>query len=159
MRYPELTDEEIARLIDAVGTALTTMKGDNRKDKLKVFGKALLTLVFVAGGMAVSIMFPNPITIGVLGGATALIAGNKGVFRKVKKMYVCMYVCMYDPLFTRKFFTDASLINVQLVSMRGVGIIKRTIYKNISNYKTIYKRIGVTLLVHKGNLNILVIID
>ncbi len=86
MRYPELTDEEIARLIDAVGTALTTMKGDNRKDKLKVFGKALLTLVFVAGGMAVSIMFPNPITIGVLGGATALIAGNKGVFRKVMKM-------------------------------------------------------------------------
>ena len=52
---------------------------------------------------------------------------------------------MYDPLFTRKFFTDASLINVQLVSMRGVGIVKRTIYKNISNYKTIYKRIGVTL--------------
>ncbi len=49
-----------------------------------------------------------------------------------------VYVCMYDPLFTRKFFTDASLINVQLVSMRGVGIIKRTIYKNISNYKTIY---------------------
>ena len=72
---------------------------------------------------------------------------------------VCMYVCMYDPLFTRKFFTDASLINVQLVSMRGVGIIERTIYKNISNYKTIYKRIGVTRLVHKGNLNILVIID
>ncbi len=86
MKYPELTDEEIARLIDAVGTALTTMKGDNRKDKLKVFGKALLTLVFVAGGMAVSIMFPNPITIGILGGATALIAGNKGVLRKVKKM-------------------------------------------------------------------------
>ncbi len=28
MRYPELTDEEIERLIDAVGTALTTMKGD-----------------------------------------------------------------------------------------------------------------------------------
>ncbi len=86
MKYPELTDEEIARLIDAVGTALTTMKDDNRKDKLKVFGKALLTLVFVAGGMTVSIMFPNPITIGILGGATALIAGNKGVLRKVKKM-------------------------------------------------------------------------
>ncbi len=86
MRYPELTDEEIERLIDAVGTALTTMKGDNRKDKLKVFGKALLTLIFVAGGMAVSIMFPNPITIGVLGGAAALIAGNKGVLRKVKNM-------------------------------------------------------------------------
>ncbi len=86
MIYPELTDEEIARLIDAVGTALTTMKGDIRKDKLKAFGKALLTLVLVAGGMAVSIMFPNPITIGVLGGATALIPGNKGVIRKVKNM-------------------------------------------------------------------------
>ena len=86
MIHPELTDEEIARLIDAVGTALTTMKGDIRKDKLKAFGKALLTLVFVAGGMAVSIMFPNPITIGVLGGAAALIAGNKGVIKKVKNM-------------------------------------------------------------------------
>ncbi len=86
MIYPELTDEEIARLIDAVGTALTTMKGDIKKDKLKAFGKALLTLVLVAGGMAVSIMFPNPITIGVLRGATALIAGNKGVIRKVKNM-------------------------------------------------------------------------
>ncbi len=86
MRYPELTDEEIERLIDAVGVALTNMKCDNRKDKLKVFGKTLLTLVFVAGGMAVSIMFPNPITIGVLGGAAALIAGNKGVLRKVKNM-------------------------------------------------------------------------
>ena len=84
MRYPELTDEEIERLIDAVGVALTNMKCDNRKDKLKVFGKTLLTLVFVTGGMAVSIMFPNPITIGVLGGK--LIAGNKGVLRKVKNM-------------------------------------------------------------------------
>ncbi len=86
MIHPELTDEEIARLIDAVGTALTTMKGDIRKDRLKAFGKALLTLVFVAGGMAVSIMFPNPITIGVLGGSAALIAGNKGVIKKVKNM-------------------------------------------------------------------------
>ncbi len=86
MIHPELTDEEIARLIDAVGTALTTMKGDIRKDKLKAFGKALLTLVFVAGGMAVSIIFPNPITIGVLGGAAALIAGNKSVIKKVKNM-------------------------------------------------------------------------
>ncbi len=76
------------------------------------------------------------------------------------EQYVCtpMYVCMTLYLHAN-FFTDASLINVQLVSMRGVGIIKRTIYKNISNYRTIYKRIGVTLLVHKGNVNILVIID
>ena len=69
MRYPELTDEEIERLIDALGAALITMKGDNRKDKLKLIGKALLTTVFIAGGVVVSIMFPNPITIGVLGGS------------------------------------------------------------------------------------------
>ena len=86
MRYPELTDEEIERLIDALGAALITMKGDNRKDKLKLFGKALLTTVFIAGGVVVSIMFPNPITIGVLGGAAALLAGNKGVFGKVKRV-------------------------------------------------------------------------
>ena len=86
MRYPELTDEEIERLIDALGAALITMKGDNRKDKLKLFGKALLTTVFIAGGVVVSIMFPNPITIGVLGGAAALLAGNKGVFGKVKRI-------------------------------------------------------------------------
>ena len=84
MRYPELTDEEIEKLIDAVGVALTNMKCDNRKNKLKIFGKTLLTIILVAGGMTVSIMFPNPITIGVLGGAAALIAGNKGVLRKIK---------------------------------------------------------------------------
>jgi phosphopantothenate synthetase len=86
MRYPELTDEEIEKLIDAVGVALTNMKCDNRKNKLKIFGKTLLTIILVAGGITVSIMFPNPITIGVLGGAAALIAGNKGVLRKVKNM-------------------------------------------------------------------------
>ena len=84
MRYPELTDEEIEKLIDAVGVALTNMKCDNRKNKLKIFGKTLLTIILVAGGITVSIMFPNPITIGVLGGAAALIAGNKGVLRKIK---------------------------------------------------------------------------
>ena len=81
------------------------------------------------------------------------VRGTDAVFE-----YLCMYVCMTLYLHAN-FFTDASLINVQLVSMRGVGIIRRTIYKNISNYKTIYKRIGVTLLVHKGNVNIHVIID
>ncbi len=84
MRYPELTDEEIEKLIDAVGVALTNMKCDNRKNKLKIFGKTLLTIILVAGGITVSIMFPNPITIGVLGGAAALIGGNKGVLRKIK---------------------------------------------------------------------------
>ena len=84
MRYPELTDEEIDGLIGAVGTAISAIKKDNKKDKLKVFGKTLLTVLFIAGGMVVSILFPNPITIGVLGGTAALIAGNGGVIRKIK---------------------------------------------------------------------------
>ena len=54
--------------------------------KLKVFGKSLLSLVIVAGGVAVSIIFPNPITIAVLGGAATLIAGNNGILNKTKKI-------------------------------------------------------------------------
>jgi hypothetical protein len=86
MRYPELTDEEIERVRDAISNVLDTMKSDIRKDKLKVFGKALLSIVIIAGGVAVSVIFPNPITIGVLGGAATLIAGNNGVFGKAKKI-------------------------------------------------------------------------
>ncbi len=77
MTYPNLTDEDIQKLRDAISNALGNMKSDIRKDKLKVFGKTLLSLIIVAGGVAVSVIFPNPITIGVLGGAATLIAGNK----------------------------------------------------------------------------------
>ncbi len=86
MRYPDLTDEEIKRVRDAISNALGNMKSDIRKEKLKVFGKALLSLIIVAGGVAVSVIFPNPITIGVLGGAATLIAGNNGIFGKAKKI-------------------------------------------------------------------------
>ena len=86
MTYPNLSDEEILKLRDAISNILSNMKKDIRKDKLKVFGKALLTFVVVAGGVAVSILFPNPITIGVLGGAATLIAGNNGVIHKTKKI-------------------------------------------------------------------------
>ena len=72
--------------MDAISNTLSNMKKDIRKDKLKVFGKALLTLVVVAGGVTVSILFPNPITIGVLGGAMALVTGNKSALRKFKKI-------------------------------------------------------------------------
>ncbi len=40
----------------------------------------------IAGGIAVSIIFPNPITIGVLGGAATLWTQNSGLFGKVKKI-------------------------------------------------------------------------
>ncbi len=86
MTYPNLSNEEILKLRDAISNTLSNMKKDIRKDKLKVLGKALLAFVVVAGGVAVSILFPNPITIGVLGGAATLIAGNNGVVHKTKKI-------------------------------------------------------------------------
>ncbi len=85
MTYPNLTDEEILKLRDAISNTLSNMKKDIRKDKLKVLGKALLAFVVVTGGVAVSILFPNPITIGVLGGAATLIAGSNGVISKIKE--------------------------------------------------------------------------
>ena len=86
MTYPNLSDEEILKLRDAISNTLSNMKKDIRKDKLKVLGKALLAFVVVAGGVAVTVIFPNPITIGVLGGAATLIAGSNGVISKTKKI-------------------------------------------------------------------------
>ena len=86
MTYPNLTDEEIQKLRDAISNTLGNMKKDIRKEKLKVFGKTLLSLIIVAGGVAVSVIFPNPITIGVLCGAATLIAGNNGILGKAKKI-------------------------------------------------------------------------
>ena len=86
MTYPNLTNEEIQKLTDAIGNTISNIKSDIRKAKLKVFGKSLPSLVIVAGGVAVSIIFPNPITIAVLGGAATLIAGNNGILNKTKKI-------------------------------------------------------------------------
>ena len=86
MSYPNLTDEEVLKLREAISNTLNSMKKDIRKDKFKVLGKALLAFVVVTGGVAVSILFPNPITIGVLGGAATLIAGSNGVISKTKKI-------------------------------------------------------------------------
>ncbi len=86
MSYPNLTDEEVLKLREAISNTLNSMKKDIRKDKFKVLGKALLAFVIVTGGVAVSILFPNPITIGVLGGAATLIAGSNGVISKTKKI-------------------------------------------------------------------------
>ncbi len=86
MTYLNLTNEEIQKLTDAIGNMISNIKSDIRKAKLKVFGKSLLSLVIVAGGVAVSIIFPNPITIAVLGGAATLIAGNNSILNKTKKI-------------------------------------------------------------------------
>ena len=42
MTYPNLSNEEILKLRDAISNTLSNMKKDIRKDKLKVLGKALL---------------------------------------------------------------------------------------------------------------------
>ena len=86
MTYPNLTDEEIQKLMDAIGNTVSDMKSDIKKKKFKVFEKTLLSLVVIAGGVAVSVVFPNPITIAILGGAATLIAGNSGILSKTKKI-------------------------------------------------------------------------
>ena len=86
MTYPDLTDEEIQRLRDAISNTLGNMKSDIRKEKLKVIGKTLLSLIIVASGVAVSVIFPNPVTIGILGGAATLIAGNNSILSKTRRI-------------------------------------------------------------------------
>ena len=84
MTYPNLTDEEIQKLRDVINNTLGNMKSNIRKEKLKMFGKTLLSLAIVAGGVALTIVFPSPIVIAALGGAAMLIAGNNGVLGQVK---------------------------------------------------------------------------
>ncbi len=86
MTYPNLTDEEIQKLRDAIDNTLNNMKSDIRKKKLKVFGRTILSLVIITGGVALAIAFPSPIVIAALGGAATLIAGNNGVLSKTKKI-------------------------------------------------------------------------
>ena len=61
MTYPNLSDEEILKLRDAISNTLSNMKKDIRKDKLKVFGKALLAFVVVAGGVVVTVFSLIPL--------------------------------------------------------------------------------------------------
>ncbi len=84
MTYPNLTDEEIQKLRDTDDNTLGNMKSNIRKEKLKVFGKTLLSLAIVAGGVTLAIVFPSPIVIAALAGAATLIAGNNGVLSQVK---------------------------------------------------------------------------
>ena len=84
MTYLNLTDEEIRKLRDAIDYTLGSMKSDIRKKKLKVFGRTILSLAIVTGGIALAIVFPSPIVIAALRGAATLIAGNNGVLGHAK---------------------------------------------------------------------------
>ena len=66
-QYFHLSDEEIQKIRDSINNTLKDVKSDVRKDKLKALGKTVLAVLVIAGGVTVSILFPNPITVGVLG--------------------------------------------------------------------------------------------
>ena len=69
-----------------VEKALSTMRKQLARKKFKIFGKTLLSVILVAGGAAVAIVFPSPITVAVLGGAAALVGGQNGMIRDIKNV-------------------------------------------------------------------------
>jgi hypothetical protein len=80
------SESELATLKDDVEKALSTMRKQLARKKFKIFGKTLLSVVLVAGGVAVAIVFPSPITVAVLGGAAALAGGQNGMISDIKNV-------------------------------------------------------------------------
>ena len=80
------TESELVTLKDDMEKALSAMRKQLARKKFRIFGKALLSVVLVAGGVAVAIVFPSPIAVAVLGGAAALIGGQTGVIRNIKNV-------------------------------------------------------------------------
>ena len=80
------TESELVTLKDGVEKTLLTMRKRMAKKKFKIFGNTLLTVVLVAGGVAVAIVFPSPITVAVLGGAAALVGGQNGMISDIKNV-------------------------------------------------------------------------
>ena len=80
------TESELATLKDDVEKVLSTMRKQLARKKLKIFGKTLLSVVLVAGGVALVIVFPSPIMVAVLGGAAALIGGQNGTISDMKNV-------------------------------------------------------------------------
>ena len=82
----KFTESELVTLKDDVEKALSTMRKQLAKKKFKIFGKTLLSVILVAGGVAVAIVFPSPITVAVLGGAAALVGGQNGMISDIKNV-------------------------------------------------------------------------
>ena len=80
------TEEELTELKEELTTELSKMKGSTRRKKLKLFGKTLLKLVFIGGGVAVAIIFPSAVVLAVLGGVVAVLDGGKGAVKSLKKV-------------------------------------------------------------------------
>jgi hypothetical protein len=73
-------------LRDDVEKELSTIRKQLAKKKFKIFGKTLLSVILVADGVAVAIVFPSPITVAVLGGAAALVGGQNGMISDIKNV-------------------------------------------------------------------------
>jgi uncharacterized membrane protein YsdA (DUF1294 family) len=80
------TESELVTLKGDMVKVLSTMRKQQVRKKFKIFGKTLLSVVLVAGGVAVAIVFPSPITVAVLGGAAALIGGQNGTISDMKNV-------------------------------------------------------------------------
>ena len=80
------TESELVTLRDDVEKALSTMRKQLARKKFKIFGKTLLSVVLVAGGVAVAIVFPSPIIVAVLGGAAAIVGGQNGMISDMKNV-------------------------------------------------------------------------
>ena len=85
-RIINFTEEELMELRNELTTELSKMKGNTRRKKLKLVGKTLLKLIFIAGGVTVAIVFPSTIIIAVLGGIVAVLDGGKGTIKLLKKV-------------------------------------------------------------------------
>ena len=80
------TESELVAARDAVEKALSATRKQLARKKFKIFGKTLLSVVLVAGGVAVVIVFPSPITVAVLGGAAALVGGQNGMISDMRNV-------------------------------------------------------------------------
>ena len=80
------TEEKLTELKEELTTELSKMKGNTRRKKLKLVGKTLLKLIFIAGGVTVAIVFPSTIVLAVLGGMVEVLDGSKGTIKTIRKV-------------------------------------------------------------------------
>ena len=81
----EYSEGELLELKEELTTKLSQMKKGIFKKKLKLIGKSLLKLTFIAGGVTVVILFPSAIVIAIVGGVLAVVDGSKGPMKSLKK--------------------------------------------------------------------------
>ena len=79
------TEGQLIELKEEMTSKLSQMKKGIFIKKLKLIGKSLLKLTFIAGGVTVAVLFPSTLVIAVLGGVLAVVDGSKGTMKSLKK--------------------------------------------------------------------------